>query len=106
MYRERDFAARNDGADDEYIRRVLGGGCSEGDDIGKEEAVPARKSWGLRDYPLAMVYSPVQEWRELYDEETGLSRGTMFKELDLPFLGSWNDESPACQRGCGGVKNG
>lgn len=106
MYRERDFAARNDGADDEYIRRVLGGGCSEGDDIGKEEAVPTRKSWGLRGYPLAMVYSPVQEWRELYDEETGLSRGTMFKELDLPFLGSWNDEAPACQRGCGGVKNG
>lgn len=37
--------------------------------------------------PLAMVYSPVQEWRELYDNEMGLAHGTLFKELDLPFLG-------------------
>ena len=37
--------------------------------------------------PLAMVYSPAQEWRELYDNETGLARGTVFKELEFPFLG-------------------
>ena len=37
--------------------------------------------------PLAMVYSPVQEWRELYDNEAGLARGTVFKELDFPFWG-------------------
>ena len=37
--------------------------------------------------PLAMVYSPVQEWRDLYDSETGHERGTIFKELDFPFLG-------------------
>ncbi len=37
--------------------------------------------------PLAMVYAPVQEWRELYDNEAGLARGTVFKELEFPFLG-------------------
>lgn len=37
--------------------------------------------------PLAMVYSPVQEWRDLYDNEEGHDRGTIFKELDFPFLG-------------------
>ena len=37
--------------------------------------------------PLAMVYGPVQEWREIYDNEAGLAHGTIFKELDFPFLG-------------------
>ena len=43
--------------------------------------------WGLRSYPLAMVYSPLQEFRELYDPDVALERGTMFAELDLPFEG-------------------
>lgn len=39
-------------------------------------------------YPsLAMVYIPNQEFRELYDADTGLSRGTIFRELDKPFVG-------------------
>ena len=44
------------------------------------------KSFGLEGYPLAMVYSPIQEWRELYDIETALERGTLFSALDLPFV--------------------
>ncbi|MBO7342152.1 MAG: spore coat associated protein CotJA [Clostridia bacterium] len=36
---------------------------------------------------LAMVYSPAQEWRDLYDNEMGHGRGTIFKELEFPFLG-------------------
>ncbi len=52
----------------------------------KEEA-PATRTWGLAGYPLASVYAPLQEWRELYDEEKGLARGTLFAELDKPFLG-------------------
>ena len=43
--------------------------------------------WGLYEYPLAMVYSPYQIWRNIYNDETALSRGTMFAELDLPFEG-------------------
>ena len=85
---------------------MLDGGCAEGDELPRGDGVAQRKSWGLTGYPLAMVYSPIQEWRELYDNDTGLSRGTIFKELDLPFMGSWNNEPSGCQRGCGGVKNG
>ena len=40
--------------------------------------------WGLATYPLAMVYAPCQGFHSLYDEETALSRGTLFSELDLP----------------------
>lgn len=34
---------------------------------------------------LAMVYSPCQEFRELYEPEEALSKGTLFRELDKPF---------------------
>ncbi len=39
----------------------------------------------LEDMPLAMAYVPYQQWRELYDPNEAFSRGTIFKELDLPF---------------------
>ena len=45
------------------------------------------RSWGLKDHPLAMVFSPLQCFSKLYDEDTALSRGTLFSELDLPFEG-------------------
>ena len=41
-------------------------------------------SWGLNGYPLAMVYAPCQAFRNLYDLDTALVRGTLFSELDLP----------------------
>lgn len=37
--------------------------------------------------PLAMAYVPMQKWRMLYAEDVGFSRGTIFKELDKPFIG-------------------
>lgn len=37
--------------------------------------------------PLAMAYVPVQKWRMLYEEDVALERGTLFRELDKPFLG-------------------
>ena len=45
-----------------------------------------RLTWGLDNYPLASVYSPIQVWRNLYEPEEALKRGTLFKELDLPFV--------------------
>jgi len=36
---------------------------------------------------IAMAYVPRQSWRDIYDPAKGLSRGTIFKELDKPFLG-------------------
>ena len=43
--------------------------------------------WGLADHPLAMVYSPYQLYRDVYEPDTALKRGTLFGELDLPFEG-------------------
>ena len=60
------------------------------------ESAAAR--WGIKGHPLAMMYAPLQEWRSLYDLDTALSRGTLFSELDLPFLGG------KCN--IGGGKNG
>lgn len=39
------------------------------------------------DLPLAMAYVPFQKWRKLYDPQTALKRGTIFEELDLPYIG-------------------
>ncbi len=41
----------------------------------------------LQGLPLGMAYVPVQTWREIYAPELAFERGTIFKELDLPFLG-------------------
>ena len=40
------------------------------------------------NYALAMVYSPKQEWQNIYCEEEGFIAGTIFKELDKPFYGA------------------
>ncbi len=41
--------------------------------------------WGLSEHPLAMAYSPLHVWRQVYDADYGFGRGTIFAELDLPF---------------------
>ena len=39
------------------------------------------------DMSLAMAYVPWQMWRDIYEAENGFCRGTIFQELDKPFLG-------------------
>jgi alkylhydroperoxidase/carboxymuconolactone decarboxylase family protein YurZ len=39
-----------------------------------------------KNTPLAMAYVPFQQWGETYGDDEALSRGTLFPELDLPFL--------------------
>jgi len=41
----------------------------------------------LAGLPLAMAYVPWQCWCETYKPAEGWDRGTIFPELDLPFLG-------------------
>ncbi|MBC8570041.1 spore coat associated protein CotJA [Zongyangia hominis] len=36
---------------------------------------------------LAMAYVPMQPWGNLYEPEVGFNRGTIFRDLDLPFIG-------------------
>ena len=69
----------NDGQDGHHHPQ---GGCGC---VGYEGCGP--DSRGLCEYPLAMVYSPCQVFRGLYDPDTALHRGTLFGELDLPLGG-------------------
>lgn len=41
----------------------------------------------LESLPLAMAYVPMQKWGEQYAPAVALERGTIFPELDLPFIG-------------------
>lgn len=36
---------------------------------------------------LAMAYIPYQQWNTTYEPALGLQRGTIFPELDKPFVG-------------------
>ena len=65
----------------------------------------APDSWGLCEYPLAMVYAPCQTFRGLYDPATALTHGTLFTELDLP-LGSQNGGLAIQSCGCGRERRG
>ena len=89
---ENDYRTARERISEERIRHILG--CAE-------TRVPLqndRSEKGCLDgRSLAMVYSPCQRWQELYDLESGFCAGTMFKELDKPFLGA---------SGMGGVFNG
>ena len=60
-------------------RRRCNGELREGN-----QGSSSKHGWGLSDHPLAMVYSPYQTWRELYNHELALEKGTLFSELDLP----------------------
>lgn len=40
---------------------------------------------------LAMARVEMQTWQKIYEPEKGFQRGTIFCELDLPFL---------CEEGC------
>ena len=41
---------------------------------------------GMEMYPIAMGYIPWQQWQLTYALDRGLVRGTIFPELDLPFV--------------------
>ena len=43
---------------------------------------------GVDDMPLAMAYIPMQTWRDIYENDKAIMRGTIFGELDLPFKGA------------------
>ena len=83
------------GCSDALLRRMIDGsgnscaecenGCEDRDTRPHPHRDPA--GWGLKEYPLASVYAPLQEFDDIYDLDTALSRGTVFSKLDLPFEG-------------------
>lgn len=77
--------------------------CSLGTNCGVQEQTRCgeRNTWGLKNYPLAMVYVPLQSFDQLYDLERAFEAGTLFEELDLPFAGEsvYNSGKGGCCRG-------
>ncbi len=98
MYIDKD-TARGCTISDNLLRR-MSCGCESATENGCLETANCNSSdkWGLKDYPLAIVYSPLQEFCELYDLDDALNNGTLFKQLDLPFKG----ESVVRGGGCRG----
>jgi hypothetical protein len=40
----------------------------------------------IDQFPIAMAYVPWQQWRQIYSMDAALGRGTIFQELDKPFI--------------------
>ena len=101
MYLNDDTLTPRDRIGDDMLRRMLGENdvCPAEPDLPpvRRNDSPARHTWGLSDYPLASVYAPLQEFRNLYDRDTALGRGTLFSELDLPFMGASVTKGGCCR---------
>lgn len=50
----------------------------------------------LDGYPLGMVYAPMQGFEYIHDLDTAMKRGTIFAQLDLPFLCSDRTKGGCC----------
>lgn len=91
MYKDDNLMSR-EGCSEALLRMMLDG---RGNTPSQRQNKPScegdypmeRDSWGLVSYPLASVYAPLQEFAELYDLDMALEQGTIFQELDLPFMG-------------------
>ena len=82
---ERDYRSARERVSEERIRRLLGESSPRG-----ESQVNASPKRSCCKDSLAMVYSPYQNWQNLYELEPGFCAGTIFKELDKPFVGCRN----------------
>lgn len=47
---------------------------------------PPQVFLGGGNYPVGMGYVPIQSWQQPYALETAFRRGTIFPDLDLPFM--------------------
>jgi len=101
MYKNDNFMARED-CSEALLRTLIDGRAPERsarqsspscDSDGKD----TQRTWGLASHPLASVYAPMQEFRDLYDLDTALKQGTIFTELDLPFMGRQIDKGASCR---------
>lgn len=109
---ENDNRTPRERIDDSFLRRMLGESEQNRtmprreSDMSEQGGLPCNPesrsgdnhstdNYRLMNFPLGMVYSPVQEWRNIYDTETALDRGTLFRELDMP----WEVSMPSSGRG-------
>ena len=100
---ENDNRTPRERIDDSFLRRMLGEGeqASPRENVNHRGGLPCNPQnqglvgHGLSDFPLGMVYSPIQEWRNAYDVQTALERGTLFRDLDKP----WEVAPPTIKKG-------
>ena len=72
-------------------------GCEGGQSNTIGNSYPCGEN-GVEGRSLAMVYAPLQAWRNAYDPGTALHRGTLFRELDMPFMpGGKSDKGGNCR---------
>ena len=69
-------------------------GCRENAGCRSARTVPP-----LQGLPLAMVYSPEQDWENILEAEEALEKGTLFAGLVFPWYPSRCRENKEC--GCG-----
>lgn len=50
-----------------------------------------QRSDAMRSFALAMAYVPWQQWNQTYELKKAMCAGTIFPELDKPFLGKRGD---------------
>ena len=122
MYPEQDRRSSVRRANDEFLRRMLGGELTEGapfcavmnqangTESRSQQLPPERSRTACDGSPrqngsagecpthihapsLAMAYAPRQCWQNLLDPVSGLKEGSIFAELILPF------EAGHCQKG-------
>lgn len=53
--------------------------------VAQQECSCARED--MPGFPLGMAYVPWQPWGNLYTVDQALCKGTLFRDLDLDFLG-------------------
>lgn len=98
MYRQRQSCGNNQGneqrtmpgMDSRYRASDAKSGCGTArmEELRQEsDSCGCRRRDELAGMALAMAYVPWQNWREIYDVCKGLQTGTIFGELDKPFLG-------------------
>ena len=63
---------------DGHMRKVM---------TGEMNYMRENDSYGCGQYPIGMAYVPWQTFKDIYDMERGLNAGTIFAELDKPFMG-------------------
>lgn len=52
-----------------------------------QQPVRQKDEWHMENYALAMAYVPMQRLKNIYEPDEGLQYGTIFPELNKPFLG-------------------
>ncbi len=104
---ENDNRTPRERIDDSFLRRMLEADgqnravTRNGRGVTEQRGLPCNpdsascENYRLMNFPLGMVYSPIQQWQSLYDIDTALTRGTLFRELDKP----WEVPMPSGRKG-------